>query len=89
MNAMTLTDATFEQDVLKSEVPVMVDFWAEWCQPCKMVSPLIDELAQEYEGKLKVGKMNVDENVEREIINLSKGIIALRDDLEILKKNLP
>lgn len=62
MDAITLTDANFEQEVMKSDIPVMVDFWAEWCQPCKMVSPLIDELAKEYEGKIKVGKLNVDEN---------------------------
>ena len=62
MAALTLTDATFEQDVLKSDRPVLVDFWAEWCQPCKMVSPLIDKLAEEYGDKVKVGKLNVDEN---------------------------
>lgn len=62
MDAITLTDANFDQEVLKSEIPVVVDFWAEWCQPCKMVSPLVDELAHEYEGKVKIGKLNVDEN---------------------------
>ncbi len=62
MDAITLTDANFEEEVLKSNIPVVVDFWAEWCQPCKMVSPLIDELAKEYEGKVKIGKLNVDEN---------------------------
>ena len=58
---MTFTDATWDQDVLQSDVPVLVDFWAEWCQPCKMLGPTIDELAGDYEGKARVGKMNIDE----------------------------
>ena len=62
MAEVTLTDNTFEQEVLKSDIPVMVDFWAEWCQPCKIISPLVEELGHEYEGKIKVGKMNVDEH---------------------------
>ena len=62
MADLVLTDQNFEEEVLKSEIPVMVDFWAAWCQPCKMVSPIIDELAKEYEGKVKIGKLNVDEN---------------------------
>jgi thioredoxin 1 len=60
--SLTITDSTFEQEVLKSDLPVVVDFWAEWCQPCRMVGPVIDELAKEYEGKVKIGKVNVDEN---------------------------
>jgi len=60
-NVVTLTDANFDSEVLKSDVPVMVDFWAEWCGPCKMVAPIIEELAGDYEGKLKVGKLNTDE----------------------------
>lgn len=56
------TDANFEEDVLKSQIPVVVDFWAPWCAPCRIVSPTIDELGKEYEGKVIVGKMNVDEN---------------------------
>ena len=57
-----LTDDNFEQEVLKSDLPVLVDFWAIWCGPCRMVGPIVDELAKEYAGKLKVGKLNVDNN---------------------------
>lgn len=62
MAELVLTDKTFEEEVLKSDVPVMVDFWAAWCQPCKIVSPIIDEIAHDFAGKVKVGKLNVDEN---------------------------
>jgi thioredoxin 1 len=60
-NIVILTDANFEQEVLKSATPVLVDFWAEWCGPCKMIAPILDELASEYDGKVKVGKVNIDE----------------------------
>lgn len=59
-----LTDSNFENEVLSSDVPVLVDFWAEWCGPCKKIGPVVDELADEYGGKLKVGKVNVDDNSE-------------------------
>jgi len=58
---LTLTQENFAQQVLQSPAPVLVDFWAEWCGPCKMIAPLLDELADEYDGKVKVGKVNVDE----------------------------
>ncbi len=59
---LQLSDDTFENDVLKSTVPVLVDFWASWCAPCKAIGPVVEGLATEYEGKVKVGKLNVDEN---------------------------
>lgn len=62
MSDVNFTDQDFKTDVLESKMPVIVDFWAPWCGPCRIVSPVIDELAKEYEGKVKVGKMNVDEN---------------------------
>ena len=58
-----LTDASFDSDVLKSEQPVMVDFWAAWCGPCKALAPIVEEVANAYSGKIKVGKMDVDKNV--------------------------
>lgn len=64
MAEVTITKDNFEQEVIKSEQPVLVDFWASWCGPCKMLSPVISELAEEYEGRVKVGKVNVDEEPE-------------------------
>ncbi|MEW6103036.1 MAG: thioredoxin [bacterium] len=60
--AIELTDGNFKKEVLECESPALVDFWAPWCGPCKMMGPIIDELAEEYKGKVKIGKLNVDEN---------------------------
>ena len=61
-NTVELTDANFEQEVLEEKVPVLVDFWAEWCGPCRIVGPVVEKLAEQYAGRVKVGKLNVDSN---------------------------
>ncbi len=61
-NIVHVTDASFDEEVLNSDTPVLVDFWAEWCGPCKMIAPVLDELAQEYQGQIKVCKIDVDAN---------------------------
>ncbi len=62
MSLVHITDDTFDADVIKSDLPVLVDFWAEWCGPCKMIAPILDELAGEFDGKVKIAKLDVDAN---------------------------
>ena len=64
MAELQLTDSTFDGEVLQSDKPVLVDFWAPWCGPCRMISPLVDELSKEYEGRVKIAKMNTDDNAQ-------------------------
>ena len=64
MHPVEITDANFEQEVIKSDIPVLIDFWAIWCGPCKAIAPIMTELAAEYDGRLKVGKLDIDNNQE-------------------------
>ena len=64
MSIKAVSDVTFQQDVLGADMPVLVDYWAEWCGPCKMIAPILDEVSKDYAGKLQIAKMNVDENQE-------------------------
>jgi thioredoxin 1 len=74
MHLLELNDANFEQEVIKSNVPVLVDFWAVWCGPCKIIAPYVEELAGEYEGKVKVGKLDVDNNPQ---VSMQYGIRSI------------
>jgi len=67
MKPIEITDANFSKEVLEANVPVLIDFWAVWCGPCKMIAPVVEELAAEYQGKLKVGKLDVDNNPETSV----------------------
>jgi thioredoxin 1 len=74
---VNVTDTTFEQEVLKAEVPVLVDFWAPWCGPCKAVAPVVEDLSKEYDGKIKVVKLNTDENPKTAQAYTIRGIPSL------------
>ena len=74
MAEVTITSANFESEVLQSDIPVLVDFWASWCGPCKMLAPTIAEIAKEYEGKVKVGKLNIDDDAS---IAIKYGIASI------------
>ncbi len=76
-NIATFTDASFDQEVLRSDVPVLVDFWAEWCGPCRMMAPTIDAVANDYAGRLKVGKVDVDSNGDTAMRYNIRGIPTL------------
>ncbi len=67
MKPVTITDANFESEVIKSNIPVLIDFWATWCGPCKAIAPIVEDLAKEYDGKVKVGKVDVDNNQQTAI----------------------
>ncbi|MFA7504126.1 MAG: thioredoxin TrxA [Burkholderiaceae bacterium] len=72
-----VTDGSFEQDVLKSDTPVLVDYWAEWCGPCKMIAPILDEVSRDYDGRIQIAKLNVDENAATTAKYAVRGIPTL------------
>ena len=74
MHPIEITDANFEEEVIKSEVPVLIDFWAIWCGPCKMIAPYVEQIAGEYDGKIKVGKLDVDSNPQ---VSMKYGIRSI------------
>ena len=67
MALVTITDDNFEEEVIKSDKPVLIDFWATWCGPCRMIAPIVEEMAKEYDGKVKIGKLDVDSNQQSSI----------------------
>jgi len=72
-----VTDGSFEEDVLKSEIPVLVDYWADWCSPCKQIAPILDDVASEYVGKVKIAKLNIDDNPKTPVKYGVRGIPTL------------
>lgn len=89
-NTLTFTDDTFDQDVLKSDQPVLVDFWAEWCGPCRMMGPTVDQVAVDYTGKVKVGKLDVDSNQQTAMRYGIRGIptVLLFKDGQIVEQKV-
>lgn len=88
-NTQTFTDQNFAQDVIKSDKPVMVDFWATWCGPCQMAGPVVDALADDYKGKIKIGKLDVDANQETAAkygVQSIPTVILFRDGKEVARK---
>ena len=86
---VTLTDATFDEHVKASDVPVLVDFWAEWCGPCKMISPVLEEIAEEQAGKIRIGKLNIDDNLDvtrRFDVMSIPTLILIKDGREIARQ---
>ena len=90
MKEVTITKANFESEVINSDIPVLVDFWAAWCGPCKMLSPVLAEIAQEYEGKVKVAKVNIDEEGELAVKYgiMSIPTVLLFKDGQLLNKSV-
>ncbi len=76
-NIVHTSDATFESDVLKSDVPVLLDFWAEWCGPCKAIAPILDDIAKDYQGRVKIAKLNIDDNRQTPVKYGVRGIPTL------------
>ena len=85
-HVVEVTDTNFEEEIVQSKLPVIVDFWAEWCAPCKMISPVVDEIAKELEGEVKVSKINVDENtkaaVDLSVMNIPT-LVFFKDGKEV------